>query len=685
MQAGGKADDAIMDSARLLNLESTLPASFLLEAARALSGQGGGDMKVALKGKTNFHDSQCYELVFSSEAAGESFSLYLEAKNFTVMGLSFKQGGEIGTTGGATPQKPPRGGKDIEILYLEYRPVAGSLYPYRQIRMVGTAVDHVYVASDINVSQVAREHDFDRPGGFFKLSKTIVIPFDYAQKELLVKGRINNGEEMDFLFDTGASETIIDRRVAAENFLLKGDPADMRVLAGQVTTNTSMIGRLEIGNLIVNDINAKILDLSSQSRHLGKRLGGIIGSNIISKFVISIDYARATLTVDDADSFARPADVLSVSFLQKSAPVVKVKLMGKEEVLMLVDTGAAFNNLPAAVATHYASEGPGKHTVEGEGLGGRAVRLGKVNVDNVAIAGHPVRKVEFTYTLSDTQPKTGAPKSDQEGGFFQTGNAMGILGNPFWENFVVILDYKFERLLLKPSSVLKVRTDIEKAIDAGDHALIEKREFRGAEAGYQRALTIATTNGDKRNEARVYGRIGNLRRIMAKDLNRPEHGKAAYDYYVKAQELAKKVGATEIEGRILGDWSLLYLDNGQADSAKQTMDRALVLAPQDADVNVDCAVHLSRSRRFPEMQRYIERALFIDPSNWQALWYQVKLSETFADTTKMISTLKDIIRYYPWSKVAQDKLRQCDPSAGPPPAPTANPAPSGQPAPQAVH
>ncbi len=64
--------------------------------------------------------------------------------------------------------------------------------------------------------------------------------------------------------------------------------------------------------------------------------------------------------------------------------------------------------------------------------------------------------------------------------------------------------------------------------------------------------------------------------------------------------------------------------------AKQAIDRALVLAPQDANVNVDCAVHLYRAKLFPEMQRYVEKALFLEPSNWSALWYQVKLSENFS-------------------------------------------------------
>jgi len=103
---------------------------------------------------------------------------------------------------------------------------------------------------------------------------------------------------------------------------------------------------------------------------------------------------------------------------------------------------------------------------------------------------------------------------------------------------------------------------------------------------------------------------------------------------------------------------LLYLDGNQLESAKQTIDRALQLTPQDANVNIDYAVHLFRGRRFPEMQRYVEKALFLDHSNWQALWYQVKLSEMFGDSNKVISTLKEILRHYPWSKTAQDKLKQ---------------------------
>jgi hypothetical protein len=97
---------------------------------------------------------------------------------------------------------------------------------------------------------------------------------------------------------------------------------------------------------------------------------------------------------------------------------------------------------------------------------------------------------------------------------------------------------------------------------------------------------------------------------------------------------------------------------------------ALQLAPQDAQVNVDYAVHLYRGKLFAEMQKFVDKALFLDPTNWQALWYQVKLSETFFDTPRVVTTLKELLRFYPWSKLAREKLSALAPQLVPQPPPS---------------
>ncbi|HNG72832.1 MAG TPA: aspartyl protease family protein [Candidatus Obscuribacter sp.] len=624
---GSSVADLSSESANALNWETLPPSLYLLETVRALADSDSG-VEVTYGGKTSTHSLE----VKSLKQENSSFTLFIEPLSFLLTAVEFKSGGKL-----------------VRLEFGEYRPALGTVYPYRQARLVDGKAAMLRQVEDVSLTKVP-DSDFGRPGGSYKLARPVQLPFDYSQRELLVKGRINNGEELEFLFDTGASETIIDRRVAAENYLLKEGLANLTALGGAVATNVTTIGRLELGNLVVNDLDARSLDLSGQSRHLGRRLAGIIGTNLISRYVVAIDYGKSQITFYDADTFVRPADLIAVPFARRSAPVVKVRV-GKEDVPMLVDTGAAYNNLPAAVALKYAGAASGHRVTEGTGLDGKPIKLGRVTIDGVSLGGRPVSRVDFTYTIS----KALAASTANNQGFFQTTN-LGIVGNPLLENFIVYIDYKFQRMLLKSSGVVKLRSEIEQALKQGDDQLIQKRDFRLSENAYQRALLAASGGADKRNEARALGRLGNLKRMMAKDLNRPEHSKAAYDYFVKAQELSKRIGATEVEGRILADWSLLYLDNGQMDSAKQTMDRALQLAPQDAAVNVDCSVHLYKSQRFPEMQRYIEKALFLEPDNWQALWYQVKLSETFADMPKAVSTLKEILRFYPWSKPAQEKL-----------------------------
>jgi len=163
---------------------------------------------------------------------------------------------------------------------------------------------------------------------------------------------------------------------------------------------------------------------------------------------------------------------------------------------------------------------------------------------------------------------------------------------------------------------------------------------------------------DLKMKARILGRFGNLYRIVSRQLDRPEQAKAAYQYFVQAHKLAQKLRDSEVEGRILADWSLLYSDRKQLWQAERMMERALSLAPQNAAVNVDYAVHLYRRRSYADMQKYVSKALFLEPANWQALWYRVKLSEIFNNRKAYAETLKEILRHYPWSDLAHRKLAE---------------------------
>lgn len=605
-----------------------------------------------LLGRTQYKQIPVYSIEVTKEGTSPT-TLFLDQSNYLVVASSYDIDSIAGDAKGAT--KVP-----VSVEYSEYRPTAGTLVPFKQVQLSNTKQVSQLELNSVNCATAVDEALFNRPsnGTAYRVSRPVSVPFDYSQREIVVKGRINGSGEMEFLLDTGASDTIIDRRVAAEHYLTKFGQYDIAAMSGMVTARSSSIKRLELGNLLMNDVPARILDLSAQSRQMGKNIAGIIGTNVISKFLVTLDYAKPAIVFADIDSTARPAKAAATPFTQKQAPFVKVIFNGKDEQVLLFDTGAAFNHIPPNVAQRYLGSDPAnvRHSTEGTGLDGRSLQLGTVVVDSVTIGGLPSRKVSFTFPSGAEAQKAATKSGGREGGFFQD-SRLGILGNPFFQNFIVTIDYKFNRLLLQPNPIVKLRAEIEQALNTGDEKLVVRRDFRLAELAYQKATMIADSSHDVKEQARLSGRLGNLRRVMAKDLNRPEHAKAAYDYFVRGQEKARSVHAQDVEGRILADWSLLYVDNGQLAEAKQTIDRALLLAPQDPNVNVDIAVHLYKQRLFPEAQKYIEKALFLDPNNWQALWYQVKLSENFYDTSRVVATLKEILRFYPWSKTASDKLR----------------------------
>jgi predicted aspartyl protease len=610
--------------------------------------------RFTLLGRTTYKQAQVFAVEVQCANVPGTFTIFIDQQNYLVVAMQSNAGIASGIDGRSKPSL-------LSYEFTQYRPVGGTLWPFKQVLSVDSAETTETDLKSVDLSTEVADSAFFAPStnSVAHLSKEIVVPFDYAQHEIVLKGRFVTGEEMEFLLDTGASDTLIDRRVAAEHFLPKDGTFNIAAMSGMVAAENSVVKRLEIGKLIINDIPVKIIDLSGQSKHLGRQVSGIIGMNVIGRYLVTLDYSKPAMTFADADDGARP-NVKPVAFVKNEAPYVSVGLNNKESCNFLVDTGAAFNHMPESFAKHYITgDASGKHFIEGTGLDGQPVRLGTVVLDSVILGGFAARKISFTYPArGDSSAQSGSSSSSsvaQKTGFFQD-SSCGILGNPFWQNFVVTLDWKYQRLFLRNNPGFNARDVIQKSLAAGDAALTLHREYRDAEFNYQKALMVAESSNDQKERARLLGRLGNLRRLMAKDLKRPEHAKASYDYFTKAEDIAQKGKASDVEGRILADWSLLYADNGQQQEARTTMERGLALAPDDPNVNVDVAVQLYRSGLFPEMQKYVEKALFLDPDNWQALWYQVKLSENFNDTPRVVATLKDIVRYYPWSKVAKDKL-----------------------------
>ncbi|MBX9689732.1 MAG: aspartyl protease family protein [Candidatus Obscuribacterales bacterium] len=598
--------------------------------------------------------------VFAIEVAkgkNPASTVFVDKKNYLVIALSYPAV-DLESKSSAT----------ISIDYEEYRPSGGTLVAFKQVQSVNDAATLETDIQQIEFGGINDDDAFRRPDrpNEVRLEKPLLVPMQLSHKVLLIKARVNDGEPMDFLFDTGASQTLIDRRLAAENLLDRQAGMKMTAAVGQFFGQSTEIPKIQIGELAVPNVQAVIVDLSNHARQLGKPIAGVLGNNVLNRFAVTIDYGKSQIGLRDYATYKAPAGANIISYSDKKGPVVKILLNGKEEVSCLVDTGAAFNNLPSAIGKKYQA-GQSVHYTEGVGADGRSVKLGTIQIANVKIGNATVRDSSFTYSADAALDKKGVV----------TGSSIGILGNPFWQNFNLTIDYRMRQIILQPNPLLASRQQLEQLVSTGDSKLNIYRDFRAAEQAYQAALNKVQFLGDPKQQARLWGRLGNLRRIMAKDLGRPEQARIAYEYFSKAQELAHKMDDRETEGRILADWALLYMDNNQLQEAQRSLEGAVSFAPQDPQVMVDYAVYLNKNKRYGDMRYYIDKALFLEASNWQALWYRLKLCETFNDLPQEKETLKEILKYYPWSKIAQDKYSALN-NPNPGAVPGNNPGPVPQ-------
>ena len=252
--------------------------------------------KFVLRGRTQYKQVPVFAVELTIGNGGPT-TIFIDQNNYLVVGITY----ELPAAREQTAGNGVDGAANVMVEFAEYGPCGGTVYPFAQAQYTNGEKSGEIALSGINIGVPIDDNVFARPdsGSVDHLSRPVTVPFDYSQKEIVIKGRLNGSEELEFLLDTGANETIIDRRVAAEHFLAKQGQYDIAGVTGYVQAQTSILKRLEIGGLILNDVQTRILNLAPQSRHLGKRIAGIIGTNIIGRSAVTIDYSKPSIVFCD--------------------------------------------------------------------------------------------------------------------------------------------------------------------------------------------------------------------------------------------------------------------------------------------------------------------------------------------------------------------------------------------------
>jgi hypothetical protein len=274
------------------------------------------------------------------------------------------------------------------------------------------------------------------------------LPFEYASRHVWLKVSVNGAPPADFLFDTGASITVLDSTYAARLGIAtvghqQGVGAGAVGNASFATVQTLRAAAPDSDGVELADVQVAVLGLKGfLEPYFWRDIAGVVGFDFIQRFVDRIDYDHRVLTLEDPQDFHYSGNGAAIPMtLAGTTPVVKLTLDGSIEGLYRVDvgSGSTVDLHTPFVKQHRLLETAGaKVEITGGGFGGTflstARRMARLEIG-------PYGWAEPIVALSAATR-----------GAFTSEDYAGNLGNQILQRFTCTLDYERRVLYLEPGA-----------------------------------------------------------------------------------------------------------------------------------------------------------------------------------------------------------------------------------------
>jgi predicted aspartyl protease len=169
------------------------------------------------------------------------------------------------------------------------------------------------------------------------------VPFEFINRLIVVKTKINNSQkEYNFMVDTGAGRTIINKQILQE----LGNKPSSEIDLSDSTNASQKVGiinlDLTVGRTTVTDCSVGIVDDLDLLDTNNIKTDGIIGNSFLKFFLVKIDYDKKELifsrnTANKIESTQR--EIFHLTFEKTGLISTPVKI-GKNVIQAIIDTGA---------------------------------------------------------------------------------------------------------------------------------------------------------------------------------------------------------------------------------------------------------------------------------------------------------------------------------------------------------
>ncbi len=342
----------------------------------------------------------------------------------------------------------------VTTTYSDYRLVDGTPFPFHTVTTNGNSrydivgqvtqlQNNVPIAPSLFAKPLgAKNFGFVSPGAM-----AATVPFDLDDGEIGLEVKINGTPERVFL-DSGAGGIALSQTTADALGLKSSGFLEVRGYGGSTDQHPVAIQKLEVpGAVQLSDLTGIAIDLPQQlDDYFTRPLAGFIGYDLLSHFVVRIDYGHHRITFTQPAAFhPSPSDGAALPLtLDSNLPTIKAALDGLPPGQFLIDTGDADAAVrlygPYVAKYNLDKKYPRGVVAVGGGIGGVS-RARRTRVASFTLAGQTLKNVPADFSL------------DTKGGASQV-NA-GALGSRLLSRFVVTFDYPHNRVFFAPLSPAK--------------------------------------------------------------------------------------------------------------------------------------------------------------------------------------------------------------------------------------
>lgn len=428
---------------------------------------------------------RAFHVLRIAPAGGRPFEMWIDARTFLIDRIVEKTANETRTT-----------------FLSDYRDVQGLRLSFASRTTNGEVkYDQTATVESFEINPAVDEARFQRPEGKthdFAIAggkTSAAIPFRLLNNHIYVQARMN-GKPLQVLFDTGGANILTP--AAAERLGLKttGSLQVRGVGEGTESSGLVKVGEVALGDATVRDQVFLVLPLAGLAEVEGMEVDGIVGFEVLKRFIARVEYAEGRLTFFLPDFFQEPRGATVVPFtFNGQTPQVAGAVDGVKG-LFTIDTGSrASLTLNAPFTAEHglkAKYAPKVEAISGWGVGG-GVRSLLTRAKVLELGGVQVP----------------APVTDialVQKGALANRYLAGNVGGGVLRRFDLTLDYGRQRLFFQPNARFARPDAYDRAgvwLNRAEDGFQVKDVVAGgpaAEAGLKAGDTIVAVDGQSVKE-----------------------------------------------------------------------------------------------------------------------------------------------------------------------------------------